>query len=157
MTGLVFLVLISSTVLFAVKLRADKNRKTAGKKLDLENESMENLNLDQLLMSNVNHGEETVLNSCGHRAKSQARLNGHVSFADAGLLSQNLNVCSLNPTIIQDADGKSIQTGQLFSSYQLDQDYALDQSHILRDLYLNQIILPQQDLSKFQVGSWGRL
>lgn len=129
------------------------------KKLDFVNESMENLNLDQLSMNNVNHSDEIMLD-CGHRAKSQtyqceSGLNGHVSFADASLLNANLNVCSLSPG--QDADGKSIQAGQLFSSYQLadHQDFGLnqtlDQSHLLRDLYLNQIMLPQQDLSKFQV------
>lgn len=116
-------------------------------------ESLENLDLDQLSMSNVNHGDAIMLNSCIHRAKSQPHLNGHVSFADTSLLNQNLNVCSLNPTIIQEADGKSIQTSQLFSSYQLSdhQDYNLDQNQILRDLFLNQIILPQQDLSKYEV------
>lgn len=155
MTGIIFLVLISSTILFAMKFRAEKNKKTNNKKLDFVNESLENLNLDQLSMSHVNHGDEMLLNSCAHRAKGQPALNGHVSFADANLLNSNLNVCSLNPTIIaQDADGKSISTGQLFSSYQLsDSDYNLNQNHILRDIYLNQIILPQQDLSKFQASS----
>lgn len=161
MTGVIFLVLISSTILFAMKFRAEKNKKTNNKKHDFVNESLENLDLDHLSMDHVNHGHEMVLNSCAHRGKVQPTLNGHVSFADANLLNANLNVCSLNPTIIaQDGEGKSIQTSQLFSSYQLnDTDFNLDQNHhhILRDLYLNQIILPQQDLSKFQASFCGGL
>lgn len=121
---------------------------------------MENLNLNQLTMNNSLH-DETLMNSCLHQTKNQKcelTLNGHVNFADANLLNQNLNVCSLNPTTIitQDCltDDKSIhQTNQIFSNYQLNnQDYSLEQTDVLRDIYLNQIINPtQQNLTKFNV------
>ena len=105
---------------------------------------MDNLNLNQL------NNDELILNSCAHRTKDQFQkceltLNSH--FTNGNLL----NLCPINSSILNSND-KIIQPNQCYSNYQLNnQDFSLDQSHLLRDIYLNQIILPEQELNKFQV------